>query len=63
MSEKNLVETFSYLVRSLKKDHPDLAYLHVTQPRVAGGFSQDAEAGESLDFVVRASDRYLPMVS
>ena len=53
MPEQELNDTFSYLVKALKRDQPNLSYLHLTQPRVAGGFDAKAEkAGESLDFLV-----------
>ncbi|SCV69781.1 BQ2448_1175 [Microbotryum intermedium] len=52
MPEKDMIETFSYLTKTLKKDHPGLAYLHVTLPRVAGGFSNDnLKEEENIDFI------------
>ncbi|KDE06741.1 hypothetical protein MVLG_02937 [Microbotryum lychnidis-dioicae p1A1 Lamole] len=52
MPEKDMIETFSYLTNALKKDHPGLAYLHVTLPRVAGGFSNDnVKEEENIDFI------------
>lgn len=52
MPPAELDSTFSFLVKALKTDHPSLAYIHLTQPRVAGGFDQSASNGESLDFLV-----------
>jgi hypothetical protein len=53
MPKKDLEETFAFLVRTFKKDHPKLAYLHLTQPRIAGIIDKKAEDGENLDFLVR----------
>ncbi|KAM0791624.1 hypothetical protein ACM66B_006063 [Microbotryomycetes sp. NB124-2] len=53
MPETDLKETFSYLVSTIKREFPDLAYLHLTQPRIAGGFDNDkAQESESLDFLL-----------
>lgn len=52
MSPRDLEETFSFLVKALKQDQPNLSYLHLTQPRVAGGFSAEAKPDESLDFLL-----------
>ncbi|ORY63805.1 FMN-linked oxidoreductase [Leucosporidium creatinivorum] len=52
MPGQDLEETFSFLVGALKTDHPNLAYIHLTQPRVAGGFDQSEESGENLDFLL-----------
>ena len=45
-------ETFGYLVQEIKGRYPDLAYMHVVEPRIAGAVERVAEAGESLDFLV-----------
>lgn len=52
MSRADLVETFSYLVSTLKERHPELAYLHLTEPRVAGGGDQTPVEGDDLEFLV-----------
>lgn len=55
MPRKDLEETYAFLVRAFKKDHPDLAYIHLTQPRVAGIIDKKEDAGESLDFLVSSA--------
>ncbi|KAK4047250.1 hypothetical protein OIV83_005554 [Microbotryomycetes sp. JL201] len=53
MSEPDLRETFTYLLATIKRDFPDLAYVHLTQPRIAGGFdNKEADDGESIDFLL-----------
>ncbi|KAL8281086.1 hypothetical protein RQP46_006444 [Phenoliferia psychrophenolica] len=51
MERGDLVETFSYLVNQLKAQHPSLAYLHLTEPRVAGGGDQTPVEGDDLEFL------------
>jgi NADPH2 dehydrogenase len=41
--------TFTHLVEQLVERHPDLAYLHLIEPRVAAGEDVEAGQGESLD--------------
>lgn len=55
MPRKDLEETYDFLVRALKKDHPKLGYLHLTQPRIAGIIDKKAEVGENLDFLVHTT--------
>jgi len=43
--------TFAYLVTALRDKHPNLAYLHAVEPRVAGGGDAVGDADESNDFV------------
>ena len=57
MARHDIIETFSYLVSALKKAHPDLAYLHLTEPRVAGGGDQTLVEGDDLEFIVRLISR------
>ncbi|PBK85284.1 FMN-linked oxidoreductase [Armillaria gallica] len=46
------VPTFSYLVTKIGQRHPDLAYLHVVEPRVSGTITRDdVGAHESNDFI------------
>ena len=40
------IPTFSYLVSRIVERHPNLAYLHVTEPRVAGSVERDVQEGE-----------------
>lgn len=69
MSKEDMEETFSYFVNQLKDTHPDvsscfhlceasltlsqLAYIHVTEPRVGGGSDQLSSAEENIEFLVR----------
>ncbi|KIJ65338.1 hypothetical protein HYDPIDRAFT_27361 [Hydnomerulius pinastri MD-312] len=43
--------TFSYLVNALRDTHPNMAYVHVTEPRVAGNADIDTIEGEDNDFL------------
>ena len=40
------VPTFTYLVSRLAADHPNLGYLHVVEPGLAGGATVQVQAGE-----------------
>ncbi|KAK4705620.1 NADPH2 dehydrogenase, partial [Phenoliferia sp. Uapishka_3] len=51
MARPDILETFSYLVSTLKAQHPSLAYVHLTEPRVAGGGDQTPVEGDDLDFL------------
>ena len=42
---------FTYLARTIRKAYPRLAYLHVVEPRNAGGEDREALADESNDFL------------
>lgn len=33
MRDRSVVETWSYLTKEIQKSYPDLAYLHMTEPR------------------------------
>lgn len=37
---------FSYIVENIKKDHADLAYIHVVEPRASGDVDRKAGEGE-----------------
>lgn len=52
MAPADIEETFSYFARAIKKAHPNLAYLHATEARVAGGGDQSSHEEETLDFLV-----------
>lgn len=55
MAPADLKETFTFLVSALAKDHPKLAYLHLTLPRVSGVIDHaDKGEEESIDFLVGA---------
>ncbi|KAH9945536.1 hypothetical protein B0H21DRAFT_822999 [Amylocystis lapponica] len=45
------VPTFTYFVAQLAARHPDLAYVHVVEPRVQGPLDRVAWEGESNDFL------------
>ncbi|KAK0463295.1 hypothetical protein IW261DRAFT_158426 [Armillaria novae-zelandiae] len=46
------IPTFAYLVTKIGQRHPDLAYLHVVEPRVSGTVTRDdVGAHESNDFI------------
>ena len=48
------IPQFSYFVKQLKTQHPDLAYIHVVEPRVHGPETiqdKDIDARESNDFL------------
>lgn len=40
------VPTFAYIAREVKSRYPELAYLHVTEPRISGSVGRDARVGE-----------------
>ncbi|ESK84982.1 nadh:flavin oxidoreductase nadh oxidase [Moniliophthora roreri MCA 2997] len=45
--------TFGYLVQKLKEQHPDLAYVHIIEPRIKGNITVDepSHSGASNDFI------------
>ncbi|OCH86991.1 NADH:flavin oxidoreductase/NADH oxidase [Obba rivulosa] len=51
MHMDNPVPTFSYLVKELLKRFPDLAYIHVVEPRASGDGDRDMHREESNDFI------------
>ncbi|KAI5827754.1 FMN-linked oxidoreductase, partial [Schizophyllum commune Tattone D] len=54
MRMQDPVPQFTHFVTELRARHPDLAYLHLIEPRVEGYMSrsdEDIEAGESNDFL------------
>ena len=54
MAPKELKDTFTYLVSALARDFPDLAYLHLTLPRVSGVIDHtDKGEEESIDFLAK----------
>lgn len=53
MDAADIVETFSYFVNALKAAHPDLAYIHVVESRIAGNTTIEAPAGEEVDFLYK----------
>ena len=40
------IPTFTYLVSQVAERHPDLAYLHVVEPGLAGGWDIEGSTGE-----------------
>lgn len=51
MSDEDTLETFSYLVRSIRDKYPTFSYLHVPEPRMAGIVDREQTKGESNDFL------------
>ncbi|KLO15203.1 NADH:flavin oxidoreductase/NADH oxidase [Schizopora paradoxa] len=51
MSYEDTIETFSYLVRSIRDKYPTFAYLHAPEPRVAGSADREPIEGESNNFL------------
>lgn len=43
---KDPIPTFTYLVRKIKESHPDLAWIHVVEPRVTGHDEREILPGE-----------------
>lgn len=51
---KDPIPTFSYLVNEIKEKHPDIAFMHVVEPRISGSAdAEDALVGkdDSNDFI------------
>lgn len=53
---------FIHLVSALRDRHPNLAYLHVVEPRISGGRDQPFNDSESNDFL-RAIWKPRPYIS
>jgi NADPH2 dehydrogenase len=51
MGMENPEPTFSYLASQLKSRHPNLAYLHVIEPRIAADSDASAPDHASNDFL------------
>ncbi|KDQ53951.1 hypothetical protein JAAARDRAFT_418878, partial [Jaapia argillacea MUCL 33604] len=51
MRMEDPIPTFSYFVTRLRDLYAELAYIHVTKPRVGAGEDRDAQTGESNDFI------------
>ncbi|KAI0319171.1 FMN-linked oxidoreductase [Amylostereum chailletii] len=45
------IPTFSAYVTRIRDTWPQLAYLHVVEPRISGGFDAEGTEGESNDFI------------
>ena len=43
---KDPIPTYSYLVKEIATRFPNLAYIHVTEPRVSGSVERDIQEGE-----------------
>ncbi|KAK0234434.1 hypothetical protein EDD85DRAFT_774273 [Armillaria nabsnona] len=51
---KDPIPTFSYFVSQIKKEHPDLSYIHVVEPRIDGSETRNQEeysSDSSNDFL------------
>ncbi|TCD68147.1 hypothetical protein EIP91_011513 [Steccherinum ochraceum] len=42
---------FSYIIQKIKENHPDLAYIHIVEPRISGISDRVAYVDESNDFI------------
>ncbi|KAI0702828.1 NADH:flavin oxidoreductase/NADH oxidase [Cerioporus squamosus] len=51
MRMKDPMPTFTYLASQVLERHPDIAYLHVVEPGLAGAYDAEAHQGESNDFL------------
>ncbi|PBK87345.1 FMN-linked oxidoreductase [Armillaria gallica] len=52
MNMKEPKPTFAHLVSQIKTQHPDLAYLHIIEPRIFGNFDRETVgADEEKDFI------------
>ncbi|KAK9686899.1 hypothetical protein K7432_014984 [Basidiobolus ranarum] len=49
MKEETPVETFSYLTTQIQNQHPNMAYLHFVEARIAGNADVDAKESLSLE--------------
>lgn len=49
----NLEDTFLYVTRELKTRDPELAYLHVIEPRSNGDIDVTPGEGENIDFIAK----------
>ncbi|KAI0342347.1 FMN-linked oxidoreductase [Trametopsis cervina] len=51
MRMEDPIPQFSYLIQQISEKLPNLAYIHVVEPRMEGYLDRKAEAGESNDFI------------
>lgn len=49
---EDTIKTYTYYVKSIKEAHPELAYLHLVEGRVAGIADVEEKEDEKLDFLV-----------
>ncbi|CAL1710331.1 unnamed protein product [Somion occarium] len=45
------IPTFTYLVKRIAELYPNLAWIHVVEPRISGNFDREVPEGESNDFI------------
>ena len=43
--------TYGYVARTILERHPDIAFIEVLEPRIAGGGTREPKEGESNDFL------------
>ncbi|KWU44494.1 NADH:flavin oxidoreductase/NADH oxidase [Rhodotorula sp. JG-1b] len=48
---QGIKETFSYFVEQLRQRHPEMAYVHAVESRIAGNATVDVDDAETLDFL------------
>ncbi|KAG6877683.1 hypothetical protein C0993_005103 [Termitomyces sp. T159_Od127] len=51
MCKEDPTAQFSYFISKLKSHHPNIAFLHVIEPRILSNTDRDPEAHESCDFI------------
>ncbi|KAK9460120.1 uncharacterized protein V1516DRAFT_487580 [Lipomyces oligophaga] len=49
MKMQDPVPQFSYIISQIAKSHPDLAYIHMVEPRVSGDVSREVQVNETTD--------------
>ena len=49
--DSDVRETFSYIVRSIRDTHPNLAFIDCPEPRVSGNVDRERLDGESNEFL------------
>ena len=55
MRMKDPIPTFSYIVEKIKEKHPNLAFVHLIEPRVSATDDRDAPENEvSSPNIIRA---------
>ncbi|KAF9462815.1 hypothetical protein BDZ94DRAFT_1322297 [Collybia nuda] len=62
MKMENPVPQFSHFITSLRSKYPDIAYLHLVEPRIDGNFEVQGLHHESNDFA-RAIWKPLPLIT
>ncbi|SCV69907.1 BQ2448_1301 [Microbotryum intermedium] len=48
---QDIIDTYTYYVKQIKENHPELAYVHAVESRIAGNVTEEADERETLDFL------------